>query len=235
MQGLIVAAGQGARLRPIAPSKPLALVRGRPLIERVVEAAESGGITEFVIVTGYRAAPLEAFLRSLARRRDLRLRIAHNPRWTLANGHSVLSAAPLLEPRFVLLMADHLFDPALLEGLLAEDARDGSVFLAVDRRLDNPLVDLDDVTRVRTDATGAIVDIGKGIEPYDAFDTGVFLAGSCLVEAIAADAVEGGAASISDGMRRLAVAGRAFTHDIDGRFWLDIDDETAHARAEVAA
>lgn len=234
MQGLIVAAGQGARLRGVAQSKPLALVRGRPLIEHVIDAAQAGGVGEFVVVTGYRAAPLEAFLGSLAERRSLSLRTARNPRWTLANGHSVLAAAPLLKQRFVLLMADHLFDPALLGGLLAADATVAGVTLAVDRRLSNPLVDLDDVTRVRTDGGGAILDIGKGLERYDAFDTGVFAAGAPLLEAIAADVAAGGPGSITAGMRRLAARRLARTHDVGERFWLDVDDEVAHGQAESA-
>ncbi len=232
MQGLIVAAGQGMRLRGVAPSKPLALVRGRPLIEHVIEAASDGGVDDFVVATGYRAGPLNAFLDRLAKRRGLRLRIVDNPRWRLANGHSVLAAAPWLAERFVLMMADHLFDPDLLSGLLAAGAPLGGVTLAVDRRLDNPLVDLADVTRVFTGGEAAIRAIGKGLEPYDAFDTGLFLAGAPLVEAIGADIGEG-EGSITGGMRRLAARGLARTHDIGEAFWLDIDDEVAHRQAHA--
>ena len=233
MQGLIVAAGQGLRLRGVARSKPLAEIRGRPLIDHVIEAGRAGGIDEFVVVTGYLGEPLAAHLRRFADGRGIRLVTVDNPRWSLANGHSVLAAAPWLEERFVLLMADHLFDPGLLSGLLAEPARPSGVTLAIDRRLDNPLVDLHDVTRVRTDGAGAIVEIGKGLEAYDAFDTGVFLAGAPLAQAIAEAAAGGGEASITAGMRRLAARGLARAHDIGEAFWLDVDDEVAHERAQL--
>ena len=234
MQGLIVAAGQGVRLRGVAASKPLALVRGKPLIEHVIEAASAGGVDSFVVVTGYRAGPLTDFLRDLAGRRGLAIETVHNARWTLANGHSVLAAASALAGRFVLMMADHLFDPDLLARLLAVGAPEGGVTLAVDRRLDNPLVDLSDVTRVQTDGAGEILAIGKDLEPYDAFDTGVFLAGAPLVEAIGQDAASGGEGSITAGMRRLAIRGLARAHDIGEAFWLDVDDETAHDHAQAA-
>jgi len=229
---LIVAAGEGTRLRDIAPSKPLAVVRGVPLIEHVIEAACAGGLSEFVVVTGYEAARLEVFLRRLAARRRISIATVRNQDWRGANGLSVTAAASHLGDRFVLLMADHLFDPTLLADLVAAPPRPGAVVLAVDRRLANPLVDLEDVTRVETDGAGDIVRIGKLIERYDAFDTGVFLASQALIEAIGEDIAAGGAGGISGGMSRLASRRRAHTFDIGARFWLDVDDAVAHGHAE---
>jgi 1L-myo-inositol 1-phosphate cytidylyltransferase len=231
VQGLIVAAGQGTRLREIAPSKPLAKVRGRPLIEHVIFSALAGGVDEFVVVTGYEGARVGAFLRRLSMRTNIPIRTVFNPDWTLANGHSVTAAAPWLNDVFVLMMSDHLFDAPLLTDLLATPAPPGGVVLAVDRRLDNPLVDLEDVTRVATDALGAITDIGKLIARYDAFDTGVFLATKGLVDAIDEAVAAGGAGGISSGMSRLAARGLATTFDIGERFWLDVDDAVAFEHA----
>lgn len=231
MKALIVAAGMGSRLREIAPCKPLAPVWGKPLIQSVMESAAQAGISDFVVVTGYEAAPLEAFLERYARRAGLGLELVRNPEWTRANGLSVVAAEAAVGERFVLLMADHLFEPALLSDLLAE-GRPDRVTLAVDRRLDNPLVDLSDVTRVLTDGAGAITAIGKGVETYDAFDTGVFLASGALIAAIRADAEAGGEGSITAGMRRLAEETAVFAHDIGERFWLDVDDPAAYREAE---
>jgi 1L-myo-inositol 1-phosphate cytidylyltransferase len=232
MKGLIVAAGQGTRLRGIARSKPLALVRGVALIERVIETAHAAGITGFVVVTGYEGRRLESFLKRLAARRGIEITTVRNLAWTLSNGLSVAAAEPYLDERFVLMMADHLVDPTLISGLVAHGARPDEVVLAVDRRLDNPLVDLEDVTRVHTDETGAILRIGKLIETYNAFDTGVFLACKALIGAIREDLAAGGGGGISAGMERLAARGLASTWDAGDRFWLDVDDPTAHGQAE---
>ena len=232
LKALIVAAGLGTRLRQIAPSKPLAQVSGVPLIQSVIESAILAGISEFVVVTGYEAAPLEAFLRKLARRKSLKISTVRNPDWTASNGLSVLAAEPLLDEQFVLLMADHLFEPALLSDLLRARAEKSGVALAVDRRLNNPLVDLDDVTRVQTDVSGAIISIGKNLATYNAFDTGIFLASKRLIEAIREDVNAGGNGSISAGMARLATGRQADAFDIGERFWLDVDDVTAWQHAE---
>ena len=232
MKALIVAAGQGVRLRSVSPSKPLTRVGGVALIERVIASAALAGVTEFVVVTGYEGEALARSLADISRRLGPPVTCVFNPDWRGANGVSVLAAEDLLRGDFLLLMADHLFDPSILADLIALDAPDGAVVLAVDRRLDHPLVDLEDVTRVRTREAGAITRIGKLIEAYDAFDTGLFRAGPALMQALHADVDAGGAGGISAGMQRLADAGRARVFDIGDRFWLDVDDAAALRKAE---
>jgi 1L-myo-inositol 1-phosphate cytidylyltransferase len=224
-------------LREIAVSKPLAELNGVALIERVIATAHSAGVDEFVVVTGYEQERLEAFLRGLSARRGIAITPVFNPEWRGANGLSVLAAEKHLEDGFVLLMSDHLFDPQILRGLVAAGPKPDGVVLAVDRRLSNSLVDLDDVTRVETDGAAHIRRIGKGIAPYDAFDTGIFLASAALFDGIRADLAAGGTGGISGGMQKLADERRAFVHDIGARFWLDVDDAVAfeHAQREHPA
>src|SRR5688572_26816158 len=111
MDCLIIAAGEGSRLRSLAESKPLAEVAGRPLIEHVVRSAAEGGASGFTVVTGYRAEPLEAFLAALASSTGLAIAAVRNPDWRRPNGHSVLAAAGTIGGEFLLAMSDHLFEP----------------------------------------------------------------------------------------------------------------------------
>lgn len=234
MKCLIIAAGQGTRLRSIAPSKPLAEVAGRPLIEHVVTAAAAGGAAGFVVVTGYSPEPLEAFLGSLAERIGLPIDIVRNEDWARPNGISVLAAEPLLGSEFVLLMSDHLFDPEILRDMIAADREGAALTLAADHDVDNPLLDLDDATKIELGEQGRIRRIGKVLPRYDAIDTGIFIATPGLLEALQASLAAGGTGSLSEGVQALADSGRAFTRDIGGRWWLDVDDEAAFAKAEAA-
>jgi choline kinase len=234
MKCLIIAAGQGTRLRSVAPSKPLARVAGKPLIEHVVNAAASGGATAFVVVTGYEPEPLEAFLGSLAERSGLPIEIVRNPDWALPNGVSVLAAAPRLVGEFVLLMSDHLFDPAILADMIGADRAGTALTLGADHGVDNPLLDLNDATKIELGEGGRILRIGKTLARYDAVDTGIFIATPALFEALRASLAAGGTGSLSEGVQALADSGRAFTRDIGGRWWLDVDDEAAFAKAEAA-
>jgi choline kinase len=144
----------------------------------------------------------------------------------------VLTGADALGPApHLLMMADHLFDPAIVAGIIA--APRAPLTLAVDRRLNNPLVDLDDVTRVRT-RDGAIVAIGKHLADYDAFDCGVFRVDGRFHDALRGSIAAGGGGSISAGVEALAATGGARTIDIGSAWWLDVDDPKALAQAEEA-
>ena len=235
MKCVIVAAGKGLRLRGMASLKPLAEFRGSPLIAWVIDSALAGGITEVVVVTGYEGDRLEAWLNAFAAEREISLTCIRNPDWEASNGLSVAAAAPLVDGPFVLLMSDHLFDPDIVRELIAAHGDTQGAILAVDRRLSNPLIDLEDVTRVKVGAEGRIERIGKLIDDYNAFDTGVFLASPALIQAIRDSVADGGVGSISEGMQRLGAQGLASTFDIGDKFWLDIDDPAAFGRAERAA
>jgi choline kinase len=234
MKCLIIAAGQGTRLRSIAPSKPLARVAGVPLIEHVVRRAARGGASRFVVVTGYEPEPLEAFLATLAGHSGLTIEIVRNEDWDRPNGLSVLAAEARLDSEFILLMSDHLFDPDILADMIAADRAGAALTLGVDHAVDNPQLDLDDATKIELGEGGRIRRIGKTLASYDAIDTGIFIATPDLLEALRASLAAGGTGSLSEGVQALAEAGRAFTRDIGGRWWLDVDDEAAFAKAEAA-
>jgi len=230
MQCLIIAAGQGSRLRSLAESKPLAPVAGTPLIEHVIRAAARGGCDSFLVVTGYRAEPVEAFLAGLAGSLGLPIESVRNASWERPNGLSVLAAADRLANEYVLLMSDHLFDPAIVRALIARPA--APLTLAVDYRSDSPLIDLGDATKVAVAGDGRIARIGKTLEGWDAIDTGIFRAGPGLVEAIRESLERGGQGSLSEGVQQLADEGLAETLDVSGSWWLDVDDPRALALAE---
>jgi choline kinase len=231
MNCLILAAGLGSRLRDHSNSKPLALLSGRPLIEHVVERAIAGGATAFTIVTGYRAGPLEAFLAGLAGRIGAPIGCVRATDWERPNGHSLLAGAAAIDGDFLLLMSDHLFDPAIVRQLLAAGRGEAALVLAVDRDLAGPLIDLDDATRVETE-NGRIVRIGKTLARFDAVDTGIFLAGPQLPDAIRAAIAAGAAGSLSDGVQWLADRGAAAALDVTGAGWIDVDDGRMLALAE---
>lgn len=222
MNCLIIAAGLGSRLCEVSASKPLTPIAGTPLIERVIRAAAEGGATAFTVVTGHEAARVEAFLATLA---DFRIETVRVSDWSRSNGHSVAAGAAMIDGDFLLMMADHLFDSAVVRRLLA--APPAPLTLAVDRDLANPLVDMEDATKVQTDGSGAIVRIGKALECFDAIDTGLFRAGPMLTNALE------GVDSLSEGVQQLADLGAAKVLDATGHFWLDVDDVAALAKAEA--
>lgn len=235
MDALIIAAGYGSRLREISDSKPLTPVAGVPLLELGVRQAVAAGVSRVVVVTGHQAIEIEKFLPTLSARVGIPVISQRVQHWSTPNGYSVIAGAAKIAGDYLLMMADHIFEATILTRLAQQGTRSRGVTLAIDRRTTHPLIDPDDATWVKLDKDARIDRIGKSLGDYDAVDCGAFLATPELAAAIQAAIAEGKSGSLSDGMQRLADAGRAATMDIGQAWWLDVDDPRAHALAEEEA
>src|SRR5258708_13933260 len=147
-QCLILAAGNGTRLRPVSGGlpKPLVQFRGKQILEHIIQKAHEAGIEQFTIVVGYRS---ELIRRWFDRRwlGPISITWVENPDYHKSNGISVLKAKDEIHENFLLLMADHVFDPVRAKTLLRQPLVPGEVILAVHPAIDR-LFDLDDATKV---------------------------------------------------------------------------------------
>jgi choline kinase len=222
---VLLAAGEGSRLRTTAPLKPLCEVAGRSLLAHALEGLAEAGLKRAVVVLGYGADQIAAHI--AARHWPLAVETVTSSDYLRPNGTSVLAAEPLVgEDEALLAMCDHLVDPGLYR-LVAEAGASAGARLGVDRCLESGWVDIEDVTRVHT-ASDRIIAIGKGLVPYDCFDTGVFAIGPPLFAALRG--LE--SPSLTEGMRVLAGEGAALTVDCGELVWIDVDDQAALEKAE---
>ncbi len=67
MQAVILAAGEGTRVRPLTKSRPKGLipVANRPIIEYAIRALHLAGIRDIIVVAGYRKEQVTRFLNEL--------------------------------------------------------------------------------------------------------------------------------------------------------------------------
>ncbi len=231
MKCLIIAAGRGSRLSSRGNSKPLIPLLGLPLIQRSILTARKGGINDFFVVTGYEGEKVRRDLDRFGQGRNIHITHVINEEWEKGNGISVLKARDFIKEPFVLLMADHLFNYSILDGLKREQISDDEIILAVDHNIEsNKLVDLDDVTKVLVE-DNKITAIGKNISNYNAYDTGIFLCSSALFPAII-KSLSKGDSSLSGGIRILSGLGYVKSFDIQDKYWIDVDDEKAFKKAE---
>ena len=145
MIGVILAAGMAKRLRPLTDTMPKCLLKvgGRTLLERTVDAMAAAGITEFVVVTGYRAEQIREFLspltipeqssptRSLSYPSPLCFHFLHNADYENNNNiYSLWLSGQVVRGReFLLMDSDILCDPQAV----AEVARQTEPALALNR------------------------------------------------------------------------------------------------------
>ena len=161
---LILAAGQGARLRPLTNDKPKCLVPllGKSLLERQVNTIKQCGIDDIHIATGYRSDQIEA----------LGFATSINSRFDSTNMvESLFSALSFIEKEGDLIIAygDIVYEQENLETLLASD---DEIALMIDLkwrdlwslRLENPL---DDAETLVMDEHNYVTELGKKPDSYE--------------------------------------------------------------------
>jgi len=163
-RALILAAGQGTRLRPLTNDKPKCMVElcGRSLLSRQVETLQRCGVDKVHIVTGYMKEVIEAqgFNTSFSRRYDSTNMVA-----------SLFAARDFIDQEGDLLISygDIVYEPENLQRLLDCD---NEIAIMIDRnwyalwssRLENPI---DDAETLQLDNNGFITELGKKPENYD--------------------------------------------------------------------
>lgn len=230
-QALIIAAGNGTRLLPhvSVAHKALVPIHGEPLLLRTCRMLDDLGIREIIVVTGYMGAALRNTL-TQSNGLNCKLTFLENGLWSKSNGISVLRATGHLESHYLLLMADHLFDPHLLKMMAYAKPNDGEVVLAVDKKLDS-IFDMDDATKVRVEGDH-IIEIGKELADFNAVDTGLFSCSTALIHHLKSVEKSQGDCSLSDGVRALTSERRFLARDIGGCWWQDVDTPGAHEHGE---
>jgi dTDP-glucose pyrophosphorylase len=66
MKAVILAAGRGTRMRDLTKElpKPMLKVKGRPILEHIIEGMKTAGIRDFCIITGFRAEVVEDYFKT---------------------------------------------------------------------------------------------------------------------------------------------------------------------------
>lgn len=156
MKALILAAGEGARLRPYTLDRPKCLVEvdGESLLDRQLAVLRSEGVSDITLIGGYRSDMLE--------RPGVGLEL--NPRFSDTNMVWTLFCAEYaLQGDLVLAYGDIVYSRCILRALLDSTA-DIAVAIDLDweqywrARNENPL---DDAETLRMDGAGRIIEIGQ--------------------------------------------------------------------------
>lgn len=166
MIGVILAAGMAKRLRPLTDTKPKCLleVGGRTLLERTVRAMQQAGITEFVVVTGYRGEQIRGFLETSMT--SPHFTFLHNSDYEHNNNiYSLWMAGEVVRGKeFLLMDSDILCDPAAVVAI----AKQEESALALNRHECG-----EEEIKVIVDANNRITEINKTCNPKDAIGESV--------------------------------------------------------------
>lgn len=159
-QAIILAAGEGQRLRPFTVTRPKVMlnIAGKPILQYVVEALAQDGIRKIVIVVGYRR---EQIFDHFGNGEELGVDIAYiTQERQLGTAHALMQAEKFVCGEFLVLGGDNLIDagtitdfvsvkpPAILLKQVADASRYGVVLVEnshVERIVEKPAGALGDM------------------------------------------------------------------------------------------
>lgn len=133
MKAVILAAGEGTRLRPLTQTrpKPMLPVGNKPLLEHVLEAAREAGIDEFVFVVGYKRERIQSYFGDGDHWNvDIEYVVQETQ---LGTGHALLQAEHVVDDTFLVLNGDRIIDPTAISAVCAERQETDSPVIAVTR------------------------------------------------------------------------------------------------------
>lgn len=117
MKAILLAAGEGSRLRPFTIDKPKPMIRAanKPVAQYCVEALVANGIRDITFVLGYQRAKVQTFFGD-GRRFGARIQYAFQE--ALVGTAPALALAPRPDEPFLVLGGDNVVDAGLIKGLL---------------------------------------------------------------------------------------------------------------------
>lgn len=164
-KALILAAGQGSRLRPLTNSRPKCLVKlaGKTLLSRQVSVLRSETINDILVVTGYLGEQIE----------NLGFKTIHNKNFDKTNMvASLFCGMEFIEScndDLIIAYGDIVYNPDNLKAMLTSN---DEISLMIDKnwrdlwslRLENPL---DDAETLKVDDYGYVTELGNKPSGYE--------------------------------------------------------------------
>jgi mannose-1-phosphate guanylyltransferase len=216
MQALILAGGEGTRLRPLTTTvpKPVVPLVDRPFIAFMLDWLRSHGVDDVVMSCGHLAGGVRDVLGDGASV-GVRLRYLEEPR-PLGTGGALKFAEDLLDERFLMLNGDTLTDLDLTAQIAAHEASGARATLAL-----YPVEDPSSYGLVRLNADSSVREFVEKPAP-DQIDTNNISAGAYVLErSVLSLLVHGERASIERDVFPRLVGDGLFGH-VGSGYWMDI-------------
>jgi len=115
MKAVILAAGEGKRLRPFTETMPKVMlpVSNKPILEHVFDAVENIGIDEIIVVVGYKKEVIMEYFKDY---KGIKIKYVTQEK-QLGTAHALLQAKNHVKGSFIVLSGDNLIDKKSIQKL----------------------------------------------------------------------------------------------------------------------
>jgi 2-aminoethylphosphonate-pyruvate transaminase len=231
---MILAAGQGVRLRAVVDDRPKGLIEvaGEPLVARSIRCLRAAGIAEVILVAGYRADQYRA---RWGRERAIRIVVndAFAASGSMASLAIGLDAAPRGEDLLVL-ESDIIYEPRALTALVASAAGTATLVSGVTGAGDEVWVEaVDGRLRAMSKDPAALRSIAGEFVGITRLSADAAVAMRTAFDAFVAAEGHGRMDYETGGLVAIAATHRVETVFVSDLQWAEIDDERQYLRVSA--
>ena len=117
-KAVVLAAGEGKRLRPFTETMPKVMlpVANKPLLEYVFDATKKSGITEIIVVVGYKKEVIMEYFKDY---KNIKITYIIQEK-QLGTAHALLQAKKHIKEPFIVLAGDNIIDSGSITKLIKD-------------------------------------------------------------------------------------------------------------------
>lgn len=202
MKAVILAAGEGRRLRPFTHGQPEAMIpaANKPILEHVIQSLKNCKITDILLVVGYKNERVRDYFED-GKKWGVSITYVEQSQ-QLGTAHAIKQVASYIKNDFLVLNGDNIVTPALIRDLLNSKTGDASLLT---------------VKRAQTRGYGAVVAKGNkvmkivekpAIKISDLVNIGVYLFSPAIFKEIEATPLSpAGEYAITDTLQQMVENG----------------------------
>ncbi|MGC9308393.1 MAG: bifunctional sugar-1-phosphate nucleotidylyltransferase/acetyltransferase [Thermoplasmatota archaeon] len=232
MKAVILAAGQGRRLRPFTEDMPKVMlpIANKPILAYVIAALADTNVRDIVIVAGYKQERIKDYVGSGAAF-DVDVTYVEQ-RQQIGTGHALMQAADYLDEPFLVVPGDNIIDVDSLASLIHHDCEQAVLMEKSDSPTKYGVLSLQD---------GLVTDIQEkpAVAESNLVSTGVYKLRPSIRGHLAAS-LEDGQSNLTDAIRLAISHGDGIGAVAGSGAWMDVVypwnvlEVNAHALQQIA-
>jgi glucose-1-phosphate thymidylyltransferase len=214
--GVVLAAGEGTRLRPLTHNrpKPMLPAANRPILEYVLETLVEAGVSELVLVVGYKRDRVQEHFGPTFRDVPIRYVVQEKQ---LGSGHALLQAREAVDEPMLVVNGDRVIEPEMVRAVAERYGETGRATMAV---LEHP--EAHTYGAVRLDGERVVELVEKPTAgQYRLINAGVYAFGSAMFETVDETPREEGELGLTEALVRRIEEGIAVEGVLVDGLWAD--------------
>jgi UDP-N-acetylglucosamine diphosphorylase/glucosamine-1-phosphate N-acetyltransferase len=216
MKAVILAAGEGTRMRPLTSARPKVMlpIANKPILEHILDSAVEAGIREFVFITGYFEDSIKEYF-GKGSGWGVKITYVHQSD-QVGTAHAIGCARDHVNGRFIILNGDVLISPCHLRTITAR----GEDAVITVKEVDNP----SEFGVIETEGKKVVRIIEKpDVPPTNLANAGIYLFNESIFEFIERTTLSVRKEyEITDSLQMMIESGADVGYEILEHDWIDV-------------